>query len=59
MAKILSEVSGVEIKFIDVNKEQQDKMFSMIPSIWTRNYMESAKISMDLTINGKFKSKLK
>ncbi len=59
MAKILSEVSGVEIKFIDVNKEQQDKMFSMIPSIWTRNYMESAKISMDLTINGKFKPKLK
>ena len=59
MAKILSEVVGVEIKFIDVNKEQQDKMFSMIPSIWTRNYMESAKISMDLTINGKFKPKLK
>ncbi len=59
MAKILSEVSGVEIKFIDVNKGQQDKMFSMIPSIWTRNYMESAKISMDLTINGKFKPKLK
>jgi len=56
VAKILSEVSGVEIKFIDVNKEQQEKLFSMISSVGTRNYMESAKITMDLTRNGKFKA---
>ena len=56
VAKILSEVSGVEIKYIDINKEQQEKMFSNIPSIGTRNYMESAKITMDLTRNGKFKA---
>ena len=31
-------------------------MFSMIPSVGTRNYMESAKITMDLTRNGKFKA---
>ena len=40
----------------DINKEEQVKMFSMIPSPGTRNYMESAMITMDLTRNQKFKA---
>lgn len=56
VAKIISDVSGQEMKVIDMNKEQQEKMFSMIPSPGTRNYMESALITMDLTRNGKFKA---
>lgn len=55
VAKILSEIAGFEIKVNDVNKESQEKMFSMISSPGTRNYMESAQITMDLTRNGKFK----
>ena len=41
-AKILSDDVGFEIKFNDVKKEEQKKMFSMIPSPGTRNYIESA-----------------
>lgn len=56
VAKILSEVAGYEIKINDINKENQEKMFSMIPSPGTRNYMESAQITMELTRNEKFKA---
>ena len=42
MLKILSDVAGYEIKVNDINKEQQEKMFSMISSPGGRNYMESA-----------------
>ena len=51
IAKILSDADGVEIKFININKEQQEQMFSKITSPGIRNYMESAQITMDLTIN--------
>jgi uncharacterized protein YbjT (DUF2867 family) len=56
VAKILSDAAGVEIKFIDINKEQQEQMFNKIKSPGIRNYMESAQITMDLTRNGKFKA---
>ena len=56
IAKILSDAAGFEIKVNDINKEQQEKMFSMITSTGTRNYMESAQITMDLTRNGKFRA---
>ena len=56
VAKILSDVDGYEIKINDINKEQQEKKFSMIPSNGGRNYMESAQITMELTRNEKFKS---
>ena len=56
VAKIISEVLKEEIKVNDINKEEQVKMFSMIPSPGTRNYMESAMITMDLTRNQKFKA---
>ena len=56
VAKILSEVAGYEIKINDINKEQQEKMFSMVSSFGTRNYMESAQITMEFTRNEKFKS---
>ena len=42
--------------FNDINKEQQEKMFSMVPSPGARNYMESAQIKMELTRNEKFKA---
>ena len=38
-----------------MDKETQKKMFDMIPSPGTRNYMESAQITMELTRNGKLK----
>lgn len=56
VAKIISEVLNEEIKVNDINKEEQEKMFSMIPSSGTKNYMESAIITMDLTRNQKFKA---
>ena len=55
VAKILSDVAGYEIKVNDINKEQQEKMFSVIPSPGARSYMESAQITMELTRNEKFK----
>ena len=56
VAKILSDVDGYEIKINDINKEQQEKMFSMVSSFGTRNYMESAQITMELTRNEKYKA---
>ena len=44
------------IKVNDINKEQQEKMFSMIPSPGGSNYMESAQITMELIRNEKFKA---
>ena len=55
VAKILSDVAGYEIKVNDINKEQQEKMFSVISSPGARSYMESAQITMELTRNEKFK----
>ena len=55
VAKILYDVDEYEIKVNDINKEQQEKMFRMIPSPGTRSYMESAQITMELTRNEKFK----
>ena len=56
IAKILSDEAGFEIKFIDINKEEQEKMFNKITSPGVRNYMESAQITMNLTRNEKFKA---
>ena len=56
MLKILSDVAGWEIKINDINKEQQEKMFSVIPSPGARSYMESAQITMELIRNEKYKS---
>ena len=56
MLKILSDVAGWEIKVNDLNKEQQEKMFSMISSPGGRNYMESTQITMEFTRNEKYKT---
>ena len=48
MLKILSDVAGYEIKINDINKEQQEKMFSMISSPGNRNFMESPQIQWSL-----------
>ena len=56
VAKILSDVAGYKIKINDINKEQQEKMFSMISSTGTRNYMDSAQIIMEFTRNEKYKA---
>ncbi len=56
VASILSQVSGKEIKYSDVSKEQQEEMFKQISSIAVRNYMTSAVIVMQLTREGKFKA---
>ena len=57
-AKILPDVAGYEIKVNDINKEQQEKMFSMISSPGGRNYMENAQITMEFTRNEKFKPQM-
>lgn len=56
VAKILSDVGGVEIKVNDVSREQQEEIFKKISSPGSRSYMESAEITMELTRNGKFKA---
>ena len=57
-AKILSDVAGYEIKVNDLNKEQQEKKFNMVSSTGTRNYMESAQITMELIMNENLKHKM-
>lgn len=56
VASILSQVSGREIKYIDITKEQQEEIFKQIPSVAARNYMASAVVVMQLTREGKFKA---
>ena len=55
VAKMLYDFAGYEIKVNDLNKEQQEKKFNMVSSTGTRNYMESAQITMELIRNEKFK----
>ncbi len=59
VAKILYDVDEYEIKINDLNKEQQEKKFNMIPSPGYRNYMENAQITMELTRNEKYKAQNK
>ncbi|REG98013.1 NmrA family NAD(P)-binding protein [Flavobacterium aquicola] len=56
VAKILSEVSGKEIKCNVMNAEALKVHTDQIPSVSIRTYMESANITMQLSTEGRMKA---